>query len=186
MSNLSSQSCARAVRLAALALFLAVPAVSAEAQADADLKAISAQVLTLPRYKQYLDATVNLAIAAVRNPQIVQRLDGLGNKSLAEQIKLLEGVPQVRGAITATGLSTRDFLLTQGALLQAGMAYALTKDAKMPPDSAIKQAGVSRANLEFFQKNEAEIGRLAKEAEARAPKPPVDEAGDEGEEPATE
>ncbi len=172
MSNLCCRLPVSAVHLALVALPLAAPAASAQSQGDGDLKAISAYTLTLPKYQQYLDATVNLANGAAKNPQLVQRLGGLGNKSLAEQVKLLEGVPQVRGAITATGLTTRDYVLTQGALLQAGMAHTLTKDAKMPPDSAIKRAGVSRANLEFYQKNEAEIGRLAKEAEARAPKVP--------------
>jgi hypothetical protein len=191
MSNLSNllRVRARAVQLAVLALPLTAPAIAAQSQPDADLKAIGAYVLTMPKYKQYLDATVNLANVAAKNPQLAERLDGFGNKSLAEQVKLLEGVPQVRGAIVATGLTTRDYVLTQGALLQAGMAYALTKDAKMPPDSVIKKAGVSRANLEFYQKNEAEIGRLAKEAEARAPKLPDDEddaAGEEAEEPAEE
>jgi hypothetical protein len=186
MSSLRNQLRLRAAGFAIMAMSLAAPAAWAQSPADADLKAITAHTLTLSNYKQYLDATVNLANAAAKNPQLAQSFDGFGNKSLAEQVKLLEGVPQVRGAITATGLTTRDYVLTQGALLQAGMAYALMKGGKMPLDSVIKKAGVSRANLEFYQKNEAEIGRLAKEAEARAPKPPVDEDGDEGEEPATE
>jgi hypothetical protein len=183
MSNLSSllRGRARAVRLAVLVLPLAAPAAWAQSQADADLKAISGYTLTIPRYKQYLDASVNLANVAAKNPQLGQRLDGFGNKSLAEQVKLLEGVPQVRGAITATGLTTRDYVLTQGALLQAGMAYALTKGGSLPPDSVIKKSGVSRANLEFYQKNEAEIARLAKEAEAKAPKLPDDQETGEGE-----
>jgi hypothetical protein len=54
----------------------------------------------------------------------------------------------------------------------------------MPLDSVIKKAGVSRANLEFYQKNEAEIGRLAKEAEAKSPKLP--DGGDDGADEAAE
>lgn len=173
MSSLSSRVCTHA--LTVLALSLGGTAASAQAQVDADLKAISATTLTMPRYKQYLDATVNLANVAVKDPKLAERFDGMGNKSLGEQIKLLDGVPQVRGAISATGLSTRDYVLTQGALLQAGMAYALTKGSGAPVDSVIRKSGVSRANLEFYQKNEAEIGRLAKEAEARAPKLPDDD-----------
>ena len=167
---------------------LAAPAAAAQTPADADLKAVSSYTLTMPRYK-HLEATLNLANVAAKNPQLAESLEGRGNKSLAEQAKLLEGAPQVRGAIAAAGLTTRDFVLTQGAMLQAGMAYALIKHAKLSPDSAVKQAGVSRANLEFFQKNEAELGRLAKEVEARAPKPPADrETGDDeaGEEDAAE
>ncbi len=180
MSDLSSQWRARAVQLAILALPLAAPAASAQSPADADFKAISAHVLTLPKYKQYLDATVNLANVATKDPKLAERLDGYGNGSLAEQAKLLEGIPQVRGAISGAGLTTRDYVLTQGALLQAGMAYAMTKAGNVPADSMIKKAGVSRTNLEFYQKNETEIARLAKEAEARAPKPPA-EPEDEGE-----
>ena len=178
MSNSGKPLRARLMLLAPLTLLLATPAVSAQSQSDADLKAISAHTLTMPKYKQYLDATVNLANLAVKNPKVAEQLDGYGNKSLAEQIELLEGIPPVRGAITATGFSTRDYLLTQGALLQAGMAYALTKGSGVPSEKVIQDAGVSRANLEFYQKNEAEINRLAKEAQARAPKVEPDEAAD--------
>jgi hypothetical protein len=174
-SLLSARVRARAVQLAVLTLSLTSAAAPAQAQGDVDLKMVSAYTLTMPKYKQYLDATVNLANVAAKDPGLAKRLDGFGNQPLAEQVKLLEATPQLRGAIMAAGLTARDFVLTQGAMLQAGMAYALTKQGSLPPDSAIKKAGVSRANLEFFQKNEAELGRLAKEAAARAPKLPADE-----------
>jgi hypothetical protein len=175
MSPLCSRLRAHAARLAVLALPLAAAPAAAQSQTDADLKAISAYTLTMPKYKQYLDASVNVANAAAKDPSLEARFEDFGNKSLAEQIKVMDGVPQVRSAIVATGLTTRDYVLTQGALMQAGMAYAMAKGAGMPVDSVVKQAGVSRANIEFYQKNEAEIGRLAKEAQARAPKPPDDD-----------
>jgi hypothetical protein len=184
MSNPRSRLRSPAVQFVVLALLLAAPAATAQSQADADLKAISAYVLTLPKYQQYLDATVNLANEAAKNPQLAGRLEGYGDQPVAAQVKLLDGVPQIRGAITAAGLTSRDFVLLQGALLQAGMAHAFTKDGTMPTDDVIKKSGVSRVNLEFYQKNEAEIGRRAKEAEARASKPPDDEEDpdDDGEE----
>jgi hypothetical protein len=58
------------------------------------------------------------------------------------------------------------------------MAHVLIKSGTLPPDSAVKKAGVSRANLEFFQKNEAELERLAKEAAAKAPELPDDDGGE--------
>ena len=48
----------------------------------------------MPKYKQYLDATVNLANAAAKDPSLAQRLDGFGEKSLAEQVKMLESCPR--------------------------------------------------------------------------------------------
>jgi ABC-type sugar transport system substrate-binding protein len=180
MSALCSRLRAHAARLAVLALPLAAAPAAAQSQADADLKAISAYTLTMPKYQQYLDASVNVAKAAAKDPTLEARFEDFGNKSLSEQIKVMDGVPQIRSAIVATGLTTRDYALTQGALLQAGMAYAMAKGAGMPVDSVVKKAGVSRANIEFYQKNEAEIGRLAKEAEARSPKRPAeDDSGDD-------
>jgi hypothetical protein len=168
MSHLSSRLRVQAARLAVVALPFAAPA-AAQSQADADLKAISAYALTMPKYQQYLDASVNVAAAAAKDPALQAKFEGFGNKSLSEQVKVMDGLPQIRSAITATGLTTRDYMLSQGALLQAGMAYAMTKGTGMSVDSVVKTAGVSRANLEFYQKNEAEIRRRAKEAESRAP-----------------
>jgi hypothetical protein len=175
MSDLSSRLRAHAARLAVVALPFAAAPAAGQSQADADLKTISAYALTMPRYKQYLDASVNVATAAAKDPSLQARFEDFGNKSLSEQIEVMDGVPQVRSAIVATGLTTRDYVLTQSALLQAAMAYAMTKGTGMSVDSVAQKAGVSRANLEFYQKNEAEIGRLAKEAEARAPKLPDDD-----------
>jgi len=171
MSSLSRRACTHALTILALSL----PAAVAEAQSDADLKAISATSLTMPKYKQYLDATVNLANVAAKNPGIAGRMKGSGEKSIAEQVTTLESDPQVRGAITATGLTTKDYVLTQWALLQTGMAYGMTKASGVSQDEVVKKSGVSKANLDFYAKNEAEINRLAKEAQARVPKLPDDE-----------
>ena len=179
MSSLSRRACTYTVTVLALSLGGTV----VEAQSDADLKAIGATTLTMPKYKQYLDATVNLANVAAKNPGVADRMKGSGEKSIAEQVRALESDPQVRGAITASGLTTKDYVLTQWAILQSGMAYAMTKGSGVSQDEVVKKAGVSKANLDFYAKNEAEINRLAKEAQARAPALPddEDEADDSGE-----
>jgi len=55
----------------------------------------------------------------------------------------------------AAGLTTRDFLLIQAALLQAGLTYGLIKEGTITRESAIKSAKISAANLDFYQQNEA-------------------------------
>lgn len=175
MSDLSARLRVHAASVAILALLLVSPPAGAQSDAGADLKAVSAYTLTMPKYKQYLDASVNLATVASQDTTLQSRFEDFGNKSLSDQIKVMDGVPQIRSAITAAGLTTRDYVLIQGALLQAGMAFAMTKNTEMPVDSVVKKAGVSRANMEFYQKNEAEIARLAQEAEARTPKQPDNE-----------
>lgn len=175
MSSLSRRVCTHALTVMALSL----PAArAASQQSDADAKAVSAHLLTMPNYKQYLDATVNLAAVASNNPEIASGVQGSAEQSIGAQIEALESHPQIRGAITATGLTPREYVLTQWALLQTGMAYAMTKGSGAAQEDVIKKGGVSQANLDFYARNEAEITRLAKEAQARAPKPPEDEPDD--------
>lgn len=45
----------------------------------------------------------------------------------------------------------------------------MMKQGNLSLDSVVKTAKVSRANLEFYGKNEAEIKRLTEEYEARLP-----------------
>lgn len=150
---------------------------------DPDLKAYNSYQLTLPKYKKYLDAMVNLAKAAEKSPAVGQTLEGSGEKSIAQAVASYNKVPQVRSGISAAGLTTRDFVLTEGAFLHAGLAYALMKQGGFSPDSVVKATQVSRANLDFVRKNEAEITRLTKEAEAKAPalKEAMDNGEDSGE-----
>jgi hypothetical protein len=159
---------------------LSLPAAAEAQQSDADLKAVSATTLTMPKYKQYLDATVNLANVAAKNPGLAEGMQGSGEKSIDEQVRTLESNPQVKAAVTSTGLSTRDYVLTQWALLQTGMAYAMTKGTGASQDDMIKKAGVSKANVDFYTQNEAEINKLAEEAKARTPAMPDDDDEDAG------
>lgn len=174
MSSPSRRLCTHVLAVLAVSLPTYV-----EAQSDADLKTVSATVLTMPKYQQYLDASLNLANVAVKNPDVARRMKGSGEKSIAEQVELLDSHPQLKGAIATTGLTTKDYVTTQWALLQAGMAYAMTRGSDVSQDEVVKKAGVSKANLDFYAKNEAEINRLAKEAQARAPKLPDDDGDDD-------
>ena len=164
----------RRLRTVPLALSLLVPdtVASAQSQGERDLAAISKYTLTMPKYQQYLNAMVSLGQAAAKDSTQFQGLQNAGQLSLDQQIVQYEKIPAVRRALADAGISTRDFVLTQFALLQSGMAYVLMKQLKLTPDSVVKATKVNRANLEFYGANEAEITRLGKEAEARMPKRP--------------
>ncbi len=149
--------------------FLSSPRLASAQDADPDLKAYNSYRLTIPKYKKYLDAMVNLAKAAEKSPAVGRSLQGSGERSIEQAVASFNKVPQVRSGISAAGLTTRDFVLTQGAFLHAGLAYALMKQGSFSSDSAVKTTQVSRANLDFVRKNEAEITQLTKEAEAKAP-----------------
>jgi hypothetical protein len=158
----------RAIRLAILVLALATTA--ATAQSPDDLKAYGDYRLNIENYQQYLDASINLLNVAVMDPVLSKRLHDLGARPVAEQIKQLNGVPEARGAISRTGLTTRDYVLVQGAALQAGKAHTLVKSGKVSLDNASKKPGVSKANIEFYQQNEGRIASLLRDYEMRKPK----------------
>jgi hypothetical protein len=164
-----------ASRCRAFALALAVPflfakGAAAQGQGDKDLKAISAYTLTMPRYRQFMNAMLNVGKAAQKDSTIGAAFEGSGNLGLDQLVARYNSVPAVKSAITGAGMSPREFALAQGAFLQAGMSYGLMKQLKLSPDSVVKTTGVSRANLEFFSANEAEITRLNKDLEAQMPR----------------
>lgn len=173
-----------AARARATALAFAIPCLlpataTAQDQGDKDLKAISAYTLTMPKYRQFTGAMVNMAKAAQADPSLENAIENSGELSLDELIARYNSVPPLKAAITKAGMTPREFALAQGAIIQAGMAYGLMKQLKLPPDSVAKTTGVSRANLEFFRTNEAEIERMSRELEAQFPKNEAKAAEDE-------
>ena len=103
---------------------------------------------------------------------------------LDEMTMRLQSLAPARKAIVDAGLTPREFAVAQGAWLQSGMSYGLMKQYNLTADSVSKATGVSKANLEFFRANEAELERMGKSMEAQMPKDkPTDEA-DEASEPA--
>jgi hypothetical protein len=133
----------------------------------------------MPKYKQFMNAMLNLGKAAQRDSTIGGALEDSGNLTLDQSVARIEAVPAARKAIAQAGLTPREFTLAQGAMLQGGMAYGLMKQYHLTADSIVKATGVSRANLEFFRANEAELERMGKAMEAQMPKDQLtDEAGE--------
>lgn len=169
----------RATALAALIATVVATSARAQARGNADLKAISAYSLSMPRYRQYLAAMLSLRQAAESDPSIGESMGDSSNLSIDQMAARYNRHPAAKGSITKAGLTTREFALMQGALLQAGMAYGIMKQYKIPADSVVKTTGVSRANLDFFAQNEPELTRLNKEMEAESPGAGEASAGDE-------
>jgi hypothetical protein len=141
-----------------------------QAHGNSDLREISAYTLTMPKYKQLIAAMLNLGKAAQADPSVGGALEGSGNLTVDQATARLVSVPAAKRAITSAGLTPREFTIAQGAMLQAGMSYGIMKQYKLSPDSVSKSTGVSKANLEFFRANEAEIERLGKQMEGMAPR----------------
>jgi hypothetical protein len=150
------------------------PAALAQKSGDKDLKEISAYTWTMPKYQKLMAAMVNLGTAAQNNPTLGKSMEGSGNLTIDQTAARFDGVPPAKKAIADAGLTPREFAVAQGAWLQSAMSYAVMKQYKLSADSVSKTTGVSKANLEFFQTNEVEINRMAKEMQAKMPKDPAD------------
>jgi hypothetical protein len=171
----------RTSRLRAVALALAFPCLltttaAAQKPGDSDLQAISAYTFTLPKYKQLMAAMVNLGKAAQQNPRMADALENSSSLTLDQLVARYSAVAPVKKAIADAGLTPREFAVAQGAMIHAGMSYGIMKEYKLSPDSVSKTTGVSKANLEFFRANEAEIERMGKEMQAQMPETPSESA----------
>jgi hypothetical protein len=158
---------------------LSWPTAALTQDADPDTKAYSSYQLTMPKYKKYLAATMNLMNASQQKPAVAEALENSLTLSIDEAVAALNRVPEARQSIAKAGITPRDYVLILGSFIQAQMVHGFTKQQGISADSARKLVPVSTANLEFVQKNEAEITRLNKEMEAKIPglKPPDDDAG---------
>ena len=170
-------------RCRAFALALVLPLLlttigAAQGQSDKDLKAISAYTFTMPKYRQLMKAMVNLGKAAERDPKLAATLETSGDQSLDQMAASYQRVAPARKAIADAGLTTREYAVALGAMLQMGMSYGIMKEYKLTADSVSKATGVSKANLEFYGTHEAELIRMSKEMEAAMPKDKRVEAED--------
>jgi hypothetical protein len=163
-----------ALRTAIVTLMLSAPfAVStanAQAKDDKDTKVVSAYTLTMPKYKKLMQAMLNIGKAVQKDSALGSAIEDSGNKSLDQMTAAYNAKPQIRNAIAAAGITSREFAVGLMSLFQTGMSYGLMKQYKMTADSVHKATGVSIANLEFYRANEAEIDRMTKQMEAQMPK----------------
>jgi len=165
----------RALRSCAVIMALAVPSVLAvpalaQQSGDKDMKEISAYTWTMPKYKQLMTAMMNLGQAAQRDPKLGESLEGSGNLTIDQAAARYGAVPAVKQALAGAGLTPRQYAVAQGAWLQSAMSYGIMKQYKLSADSVSKTTGVSKANLEFFRANEAEIERMGNEVKGAMPK----------------
>jgi hypothetical protein len=150
--------------------FLSGPSLaSAQEDDDPDSKAYSSYTLTMPKFRKYFAASVNLANAGQRNPEVKKALQNVLDASLDEAVAHFNRVPEARRAFADAGLTPREFVLTFGVSIGAKMANHMVNKEGMAPAAAAEASGVTQAQLDFYRKNQTEIARLEKAAEAKAP-----------------
>jgi hypothetical protein len=120
---------------------------------DRDAQEIAAYVLTDAALTKYIKATKNLAALPGSKPGDCDAGDD--SMSLDEMAAALDGVPGAKAAIQSAGMTTREYGLFMWSLLHNGLAaWAISQPGGKLP------AGTSKANVDFYQRHEAELQQL--------------------------
>jgi hypothetical protein len=137
----------------AFALALLAPVVAeAESPTDRDTKEIAGYVLTDAALAKYKLAAHKLQPLM---EQLPQDCDDEGPQSLNGAAARMDGVPEVKSALKAAGMTSREYLVFSWSLFQNGLAaWTLEQPGgKLPP-------GVKMANVTFYRAHEAEVKKL--------------------------
>lgn len=147
----------------------AIHAQSADQQAKnaSDMKALAAYRLTMPTVHKLGAAYENMVALAADSvlARHVQR-DQEGHpdqsaSSIEDMAAFFDRYPQLRSAITRSGLTPREFAIANLSLMQATMVVGysdLAKAKKQLFDEAA--SGAPAANLAFVRANKAELDRV--------------------------
>lgn len=132
--------------------------------ADTMEEAVRSLKLTPAIVASMTTAYGNLIKVVEADPGILARMSqpprGGQPQTVSDAVKQLEASgPKVVGAITSAGISTRDFLVSQWAIAQAGIGVQMVKSGVALPD------GINKDNVAFAQTHEAAL--LALMAEMR-------------------
>lgn len=129
---------------------LASPLAAAE---DRDAQEVAGYALTDSGLAKYTQAVKNLAALPGSKPGDCDAGDD--SMSLTEVAAALDGIPGAKAAIQSAGMTTREYVVFSFSLFQNGLAaWALTQPGGKLP------AGTSKANVDFYQKHEAELQQL--------------------------
>ncbi|HEU4515973.1 MAG TPA: hypothetical protein VFR77_01600 [Steroidobacteraceae bacterium] len=121
-----------------------------------DHREISSYVLTEAGLAKFTKATQNLsAIPGACDDDDDD--DDASTRSIDAMVAEIDETAGAKEAIQSAGLTPREYVLFMFSMLQNGMAaWALSQPGgKLPPD-------VSRANVDFYKKHEAELAALGK------------------------
>lgn len=131
---------------------LASPLAAAQ---DRDSQEISSYVLTDAGLAKYKQAAKNIAALPNRPPGSCDEDESSDSQSLDQVTAKFNAAPGVKAAIQSAGMTTREYVVFTFSIFQNGLAaWALTQPGGKLP------AGTSKANVDFYQRHEAELQQL--------------------------
>jgi len=130
---------------------------------DADTKEIAAYSLSMDGIRRLAAATSELKEWEQKNPELSKGMDGDELKNaggISEQAKIFDSkFPQASAVLKKDGFSTREYLVSLYAFVEAAMVVTFKK-AGQAPDADKLNGVVNPANIDLVEKNWDEIQKL--------------------------
>jgi hypothetical protein len=122
---------------------------------DRDTQEVMSYVLTDAGLAKYTQAAKKIAALPQNPTSDCGEEEDSDSQSLDEMVAKFNAVPGVKAAIQSAGMTTREYFVFTMSIFQNGMAaWALTQPGGKLP------AGVSKANVDFYNRHATEIGKL--------------------------
>jgi hypothetical protein len=145
--------------VAALALLVTLAFGPMPQSRQEDDAAIMNHRLTLDLLRKTIAFDRALLALIDKDPALMKAMEGKTTPGIDASAKALEDVPQVGATLKANGLTGRDYVLTQIAMMSATMTRDMVAKGivkEMPP-------GMPTHNIEFLKTNAAELEKLEAE-----------------------
>lgn len=179
---MSPSSLLRPVRFLVLAAAaLACLPGTGRAQSTSDEQAIAAYKLTMPAMRKAGQATERMLELLLRDDGLAKELETLAQEEgageeqgIADIVAAYDKVPKLKGAITGSGLSVREFVVMQLAMMQAALVVGFQdpdntgKEITIPDGVSKENVAFVRTNWDALQRMSARTQALQKELEARS------------------
>ena len=163
----------RAVRHLVLgAAAIAAAAGSAGAQPSPDEQAVASYTLTMPGMRKAGTATERMLELILRDEGLARELETLAQEedeseaqSIGDIVAAYDRMPKLKGAITGAGLTVREYVVMQLAMMQAAMVVGFQDPENTGKEITIPD-GVSKANVAFVRSNWGELQRMGARMQA--------------------
>ena len=150
------------IRSFVLALSIAV---SCAAQTTVkESQAVAAYPLTMDHVTRQYQALIDLTRQEQQDEGLKRELQGWSGLGLERQIQLYEGNAKTAAIVKAHGITARDQVMTQTALMALMIALPSIETKKGPNAKNKLQFDASPAtHVKFYHEHQAEIGKLGAE-----------------------
>ena len=172
----------RVLSLSVMLSLVCIPIVHADA--NADLKEVRSFQLTEKRLDQFSQALRNMVAEVEKNPDLAKKDNSLGpNASINDMVAAFDKIPPIKNSVESAGLSTREFVLFQMALMSAAMGHYLVQQGqKLPPEFSAEHEKFYKEHEEKFKTLEKEWKAVNQKMEATEDEEEEDEEEDEEDE----